>query len=112
MELYGSGEGVHIAEAKYRKGLINSLFHESPTARYGHLKRLSTMLPAIGENKTAFAKTLEELRNGTFATEWSDVRESGEARIRPLYDAITKHPMFGYERRTRQMIFGENEKGE
>lgn len=106
LELYGSGEGVHIAEAKYRKGLIDSLFHESPTARFGHLKRLSTMLPAIEDDKAVFRRTLGELQDGTFAKEWSATRESGEARIRPLYDAVTKHPMFEYERRTREMLFG------
>ena len=106
LELYGSGEGVHIAEAKYRKGLIDSLFHESPTARYGHLKRLTTMLPAIEDDKATFRRTLEELKDGTFAKEWSATRESGESRIRPLYDRITKHPMFEYERRTREMLFG------
>ena len=109
LELYGSGEGVHIAEAKYRKGLINSLFHESPTARFGHLKRLKTMLPSIEDDKAAFGRTLTELKDGTFAKEWSAVREGGEARIRPLYDEITKHPMFEYERRTREMIFGDGE---
>jgi ketol-acid reductoisomerase len=109
MELYGSGEGVHIAEAKYRKGLLHSLYHESPTARFGHVKRLTTMLPKLADNKAAYTKTLSELRDGTFAREWSGSEEPGEARIQPLFDAIVQHPMFTYERKNRELIFGSSE---
>lgn len=107
LELYGSGEGVHIADAKYRRGLLNSLYYESPTARYGHLKRLSEMLPNGEEDKRTYAKTLEQLKNGSFAKEWSSVREHGKERIEALYKRIGSHEMFDYERKTRRSIFGD-----
>jgi ketol-acid reductoisomerase len=106
LELYGSGEGVHAADAVFRKGLLGSLSYESPTANFGTYIRLQELLPQGDAFKMAVRETVREIRDGTFARLWSSSSLSRQ-RIEPLKRDILKHPIFEIEQRTLEAIFGK-----
>jgi hypothetical protein len=108
LELYGSGEGAVAADAVFRHGLLGSLAHESPTANFGTFTKLKDMLPQGETFKNDVDKTIQEIRDGTFAKLWSSSTLSRE-RIEPLRQEVLKHPIFEYEKRTLQAIFGNQE---
>jgi ketol-acid reductoisomerase len=108
LELYGSGEGAIAADAVFRHGLLGSLAHESPTANFGTFTKLKDMLPQGDAFKADVDKTIQEIRNGSFAKLWSSSTLSRE-RIAPLREEVLKHPIFEYEKRTLEAIFGNEE---
>ncbi len=102
---------VAYFECMHELKLIVDLLHEgglrkmhefvSDTARYGDLTRGPRVVDEHAREQ--MRKVLEEVRDGTFASEWVNEYESGMARYDALYRKDLEHPVekVGRELRAR-----------
>jgi ketol-acid reductoisomerase len=102
---------VAYFECMHELKLIVDLLHEgglrkmhefvSDTARYGDLTRGPRVVDEHAREQ--MRKVLEEVRDGTFATEWVNEYESGMGRYDALYRKDLEHPVekVGRELRAR-----------
>jgi ketol-acid reductoisomerase len=95
LELYGSGEAITISRYRATEGVIATLGHESPTARYGTLSTLQPLLSA--NDRSVYERGIEEILSGSFARRWSGSGPRASRMIEDLLDQIRGHPMLAAE---------------
>ena len=74
-----------VVDLLYAHGLSGMRERISNTAEYGDLTRGPALI--ADHVKSVMRKTLEDIRNGTFAKEWMAEHRSGGAKFRQLHDA-------------------------
>jgi ketol-acid reductoisomerase len=102
MELYLSGEFAYSFEKMRELGMVEQHKLHSHTSQYGSITRSANYFdlgPALLEKMNA---TLEEIRSGAFAKEWSADREEKLALIDKAREAQMTLPMTQWEDRTRR----------
>lgn len=80
-----------IVDLLYEGGFAKMHHFVSDTAKYGDLTRGPRILDeSVREN---MKQILQEVRNGTFAKEWSEEHEKGQKIYRQLLDLDLNHPI-------------------
>jgi ketol-acid reductoisomerase len=95
---YASGEEARLAQAYANVGLWHQLPLHSRTSQYGQevTSRLSSEEEAADIDH--MKKTLENIRNGTFAKEWMLEQQAGFPTWRRIRRENLKHPVIQAER--------------
>jgi len=91
VEMYGSGEMAEVFQACAKTGFWKQLQFHSRTAQFGELSRKDSALP--DSVRDTMVDTLENIRSGGFAKEWSDDEKAGFPRYNALIEEIGKHPI-------------------
>ncbi len=102
MELYLSGEFAYSFDKMRELGMIEQHKLHSHTSQYGSITRSANYFdlgPPLQEKMKA---TLEEIRSGAFAKEWSSDREGKLELIEKARAAQRTLPMTQWEDRARQ----------
>lgn len=100
LELYLSGELSYTFEKIRELGMFRQMDLHSRTSQYGTLSRSARF--ADLEVEPRMAAILEEIRDGTFAREWSDAGPAAAdtlAELKALRDSL---PLGGWEAQTRR----------
>ncbi len=101
LELYLSGELAYSFEKIREVGMLKQMDFHSRTSQYGSITRGARYLelgPAIREKMET---SLEEIRSGAFAKEWSEAQEQAGELFEKLRTARDAMPMAEWERRAR-----------
>ena len=75
LELYASGENIAVARAIVEEGIVNQLRFHSHTSQYGQLTR--GLLYAGEATKAIINKYINDIKDGTFCEEWTNVQKDG-----------------------------------
>lgn len=102
LELYASGEMIEVMRSVVQQGLLDSLKFHSPTSQYGQLSRARRLVPR--EAKENLRAILEEIRDGTFAREWTAEGEAGYQNMQRLRANFSEHFMFAVEKRVHKAL--------
>lgn len=102
LELYASGEMIEVMRSVVNKGLLNSLKYHSPTSQYGQLSRARRLVPK--EAKETLKTVLEEIRDGSFAREWTTEGQAGYPNMERLRSDFGDHYMFEVEERVHKAL--------
>ncbi|HZQ80877.1 MAG TPA: ketol-acid reductoisomerase [Gaiellaceae bacterium] len=98
LEFYASGEEMELARAHALVGLFHQLTLHSMTSQYGQLVT-GRLPPAEDEReKNRLRKLIENIRDGSFAREWSAEQERGLAGFKQAKREALEHPMIEAER--------------
>ena len=107
LELYASGEMVEVMRSVVDKGLLKSLKYHSPTSQYGQMSHARRLVP-VGA-KENLKTILAEIRDGTFAREWTAEGKAGYHTMERLRAQFGEHFMFEVEERVQKALNrGEN----
>ena len=102
MELYLSGEFAYSFDKMRELGMVDQHELHSHTSQYGSITRSANyfdLAPALEQKMQA---TLDEIRSGAFATEWSTDREGTLELIGRAREAQRTLPMTQWEDRARR----------
>jgi ketol-acid reductoisomerase len=102
MELYLSGEFAYSFDKMRELGMVDQHELHSHTSQYGSITRSANYFdlgPALQQKMQA---TLEEIRSGAFAKEWSTDREGKLELIGKAREAQRTLPMTKWEDRARR----------
>lgn len=102
MELYLSGEFAYSFEKMRELGMVDQHKLHSHTSQYGSITRSANYFdlgPALQEK---MQRTLDEIRSGAFAREWSSDREGKLALIEKARAAQMTLPMTQWEDSARR----------
>jgi ketol-acid reductoisomerase len=102
LELYASGEMVEVMRSVSNQGLLNSLKYHSPTSQYGQMSRARRLVPE--EAKENLKIILAEIRDGTFAREWTAEGKAGYTTMERLRAQFGEHFMFEVEARVQKAL--------
>ncbi len=91
VEMYGSGEMAEVFQACATEGFWKQLKFHSHTAQFGELSHKDKVLPE--SVRETMVETLENIRSGGFAKEWSEDEKAGFPRFNALLEEIGKHPI-------------------
>lgn len=91
-----------IVDLVYEGGLKKMRHSISDTAEYGDYTRGDVIV--TDQTRTAMRKILEEVRNGSFAREWTDEADSGGARFNQLRSRWAEHQIEEVGERLRSMM--------
>ncbi|UCE86317.1 MAG: ketol-acid reductoisomerase [Deltaproteobacteria bacterium] len=102
LELYLSGELAYSFSKIRELGMLEQNRLHSHTSQYGTITRTGryTELDPILSQK--MRETLEEIRSGAFAREWSSDREAKLALVENVRELQRKLPLTAWEDRTRR----------
>ncbi len=98
MDLIISGEFTDYLSRASERGLLHALRLSSLTGQYGIFSRLHRFQELKLEG--LMEATLEEIRNGDFAIEWSREYENGYPRLTSLLQAQEKLDLYALEQGT------------
>ncbi|HZS87175.1 MAG TPA: ketol-acid reductoisomerase [Chloroflexota bacterium] len=99
LEFYASGEEMELARAHAYMGLFHQLVLHSQTSQYGQLVTGKPAPDYDAAEKARLRALIDNIRDGRFAREWKQERESGlPAFLRAQQEALS-HPMIAEERR-------------
>jgi ketol-acid reductoisomerase len=104
LELYASGEAADIFRAMAEKGMFEQMRFHSPTSQYGVLSRRAN---STGDHQLLYERmrtTLQHIRNGEFAREWTNEQKSGYPRFHALREAAFQHPINDADQSVRQLL--------
>lgn len=101
-DLYLSGKFSNYFESITRSGVIPALETMSRTAQYGTLSRLDRFKEL--KLSRLMEVTLEEIRDGNFAREWSQEYNVGQQRLDKLLKAQKSMDMWELEQQTLDML--------
>jgi ketol-acid reductoisomerase len=102
LELYASGEMVEVMRSVVQHGLLDSLKFHSPTSQYGQMSRARRLVPeAAKENLRGI---LQEIRDGTFAREWTAEGKAGYQNMERLRANFSENFMFTVEKRVHKAL--------
>jgi ketol-acid reductoisomerase len=104
MDLYISGEFTDYLSRASNQGLLRSLQLSSLTGQYGIFSRLERFKELKLER--LMEVTLEEIRDGDFAKEWSQEYEDGYPRLSKLIRSQEKLELWELEQQTIDLIRG------
>lgn len=102
LELYASGEMIEVMRSVVQKGMLGALKFHSPTSQYGQLSRARRLVPEAA--KENLRTILGEIRNGTFAREWTAEGEAGYQNMERLRAGFAEHYMFAVEKRVHKAL--------
>jgi ketol-acid reductoisomerase len=91
-----------IVDLIYEGGLSRMRYSISDTAEYGDLTRGDRIV--TDETRAAMKKMLEEIRNGSFAKEWTDEADSGGKKFQELRQKWAGHPVEEVGAKLRAMM--------
>lgn len=102
MDMIISGEFTDYLSRVSQRGLLHAMRLSSLTGQYGIFSRLHRFkeLKLEGLMET----TLDEIRNGDFAIEWSREYENGYPRLTRLLQAQEQHRLWALEQDTLQRL--------
>jgi len=103
LELYGSCEAAQIFEEMSEIGFFNQMKLHSQTSQFGTLSRGPRVVPD-DVLKKEFEKSLDEIRNGSFAKEWKEDQEKGYVRFKELWKTALEHPLNQSEKLGRDLM--------
>ena len=104
LELYASGEAADIFRAMAEKGIFEQMTFHSPTSQYGVLSRQPG---ATGDHELLAARmrqTLEYIRSGQFAREWTHEQQADYPKFSLLRSAAANHAINRADRDIRQLL--------
>ncbi len=99
LELYMSGELAYTLRRFVDTGIIDQMNFHSRTSQYGSMTR-SWRFADI-DLKTRMRAALEEIRTGTFASEWQAEQSNGAPTFEQLRALRRHHPLNDWEAQTR-----------
>ncbi len=102
LELYLSGELAYTFEKIREVGMMRQMDFHSRTSQYGSITRGARYLdlgPALQEK---MRETLEEIRSGAFAKEWSEAQEQAAEIFEKVKAARDQMPMAQWEQAARR----------
>jgi ketol-acid reductoisomerase len=102
MELYLSGELAYSFQKMRELGAVRQHELHSHTSQYGTISRSLRYFDLDPLLREKMRETLEEIRSGAFAREWSTDREEKMAFIRRAREAQASLPLTQWEERTRR----------
>jgi len=102
MELYLSGELAYSFMKMREMGALRQHELHSHTSQYGTISRSVRYFDLDPLLKTKMRETLDEIRSGAFAKEWSTDREEKVAFIRQAREIQATLPMTRWEEQTRR----------
>ncbi len=102
MDLIISGEFTDYLSSASRQGLLRALRLSSLTSQYGIFSRLSRFKDLKLES--LMESTLEEIRRGDFAIEWSREYEQGYPRLASLLGAQERQRLYALEQATLERL--------
>jgi ketol-acid reductoisomerase len=102
MELYLSGEMAYSFLKIREMGALRQHELHSHTSQYGTMSRSLRYFDLDPPLKEKMRESLEEIRSGAFAREWSTNREEKVAFIRQAREMQKSLPMTGWENDTRR----------
>ena len=102
MELYLSGELAYSFQKMREMGAMRQHELHSHTSQYGTISRSLRYFDLDPLLKTKMRETLEEIRSGAFAKEWSTDREAKMQFIRDARAIQATLPMTQWEEQTRR----------
>jgi ketol-acid reductoisomerase len=102
MELYLSGELAYSFMKIRELGMLKQHELHSHTSQYGTISRSFRYFDLDPLLKQKMRESLEEIRSGAFAKEWSADREDKLALIRQAREIQATLPMAGWEDQTRR----------
>jgi ketol-acid reductoisomerase len=100
MELYMSGELAYTAQHFVDTGIINQMDFHSRTSQYGSMTRGVRF--ADIDLKSRMREALEDIRSGSFASEWQSEQREGSPRFEQLRSMRSFHPLNEWEAATRR----------
>jgi ketol-acid reductoisomerase len=104
LELYLSGEFAYSLEKIREVGMLKQMDFHSRTSQYGSMTRGARFLDLGAPIKERMGAVLDEIRNGSFAAEWSDAQESANDVLEAIRAARDKIPFAGWERSARSAL--------
>jgi ketol-acid reductoisomerase len=102
MELYLSGELAYSFMKLRELGMLKQHQLHSHTSQYGTITRSARYLDLDPLLKQKMQESLEEIRSGAFAKEWSSHREEKLELIRQAREIQATLPMTGWEAQARR----------
>ncbi len=102
MELYLSGELAYSFQKMREMGALRQHELHSHTSQYGTISRSPRYFDLDPLLKARMRETIDEIRSGAFATEWSTDREAKVEFIRQARQIQATLPMTQWEERTRR----------
>jgi ketol-acid reductoisomerase len=104
MELYLSGELAYSLLKMREMGALRQHELHSHTSQYGTISRSIRYFDLDPLLKEKMQATVEEIRSGAFAKEWSSDREGKLEIIRMAREMQKALPMTEWEERTRRLF--------
>jgi ketol-acid reductoisomerase len=104
LELYASGEPADIFRAMARHGIFDQMMFHSPTAQYGVLSRRKNALGNDGELRRRMEISLEHIRSGEFAREWTAEQIAGYPNFNRLRGGLLQHPLQETDGAVRRLL--------
>ena len=104
MELYLSGEFAYSLGKIREMGMVAQHALHSHTSQYGSISRSQRYQPLDPILEEQMRQTLEEIRSGAFAKEWSSDREGKLALIEKVREIQRNLPTSRWEDETRRLF--------
>ena len=101
VELFLSGELAYTFQKIREVGMLKQMDFHSQTSQYGSITRSANFADLAEPMKERMLRSLDAIRSGEFAAEWSGMREQGAEILAKVKEAREKIPMAEWERRTR-----------
>ena len=101
LELYLSGELAYTFQKIREVGMLKQMDFHSQTSQYGSITRSANFADLVEPLKERMGKSLESIRSGAFAEEWSGMREQGAEILANVKAARDKLPLAEWERSAR-----------
>ncbi|MBL4767805.1 MAG: ketol-acid reductoisomerase [Rhodobacteraceae bacterium] len=104
LELYASGEVREAADYMMEYGLFEQLKLHSRTSQYGQYVYGRPSPVAEEADKLRLRGVIAEIKDGTFAAEWSEVQKDGSAGLEAGRLAMYNDPMMQKERELYKLL--------
>ncbi|MFQ5416601.1 MAG: ketol-acid reductoisomerase [Myxococcota bacterium] len=104
LELYLSGEFAYSLEKIREVGMLKQMDFHSRTSQYGSMTRGARFLDLDGPIKQRMGEVLEQIRDGSFAREWSEAQEGAGSVLDAIRNARDQIPFAQWERDARSAL--------
>ena len=102
MDLYLSGKFAQYLGKAARSGVIEAIKQTSTTGQYGTYSRMARFNELKLER--LMEVTLDEIRSGDFAREWSQERTDGRPRLNKLQQQYEANDLWDFEQQTLDLL--------
>ena len=104
LEIYASGEPADIFRAMANQGIFEQMRFHSPTSQYGVLSRRKDATGSSEQLRARMRQSLEYIRSGEFAKEWTREQLTGYPRFARLREEALQHPINEADRTVRGLL--------